>query len=439
MRPFILLFFSMIWAQINAQVVSETILPSMPEPVANNAVATATVNGILHLYSFSGIDESRDWFGLHLKGFRYNTQTQVWDTLPPLPDPNGGKIAAGASTVKNKIYIIGGYHVASNYSETSSAKVHIFDPETNAYLPDGADIPVAIDDQVQAVWRDSLIFVVTGWSNTTNVPDVQIYDPATDTWSVGTSVPNNNNYKAFGASGTIIGDTLYYIGGARFGFNFPAATVLRKGYIDPSDPMDITWSHVSSIPEARGYRMAAARYEKDVIWLGGSNVTYNFDGIAYNGSGAVAPQGWVKLYEPDNGLLTEFPDLISPTMDFRGVAELGNGRYILAGGMTAGPTVTDQVFLIEIDQLSSTDELLSSDISTPVFYPNPTQGELHWTLPDVERIRVLDAVGRLVEEWTTGMALSMQLGNLPEGVYTVIGYGKNGVLMTTERVLHIGQ
>ena len=40
-------------------------------------------------------------------------------------------------------------------------------------MPDGADIPKAIDDQVQAVWQDSLIYVITGWSNTTNVVDVQ--------------------------------------------------------------------------------------------------------------------------------------------------------------------------------------------------------------------------------------------------------------------------
>jgi N-acetylneuraminic acid mutarotase len=199
----------------SAQVIQWEYLVNMPEAVSNNAVASATVDDTTYIYSFAGIDTSRDWFGIHLKGFRYNVQSQVWDTIAPLPDPNGGKIAAGASNVKGKIYIIGGYHVASNYSEISSAKVHIYDPTTNSYLPDGADIPVAIDDQVQAVWRDSLIYVITGWSNSNNVNNVQIYNPSTDTWTTGTPVPNNSQYKVFGGSGTIVGDSIYYIGGAR--------------------------------------------------------------------------------------------------------------------------------------------------------------------------------------------------------------------------------
>ena len=75
------------------------------------------------------------------------------------------------------------------------------------------------------VYKDSLIYVVTGWSGSgfsgTNVANVQIYNPANDTWSVGTPVPNTNQYKAFGASGIIVEDTIYYFGGAKIsGFNF---------------------------------------------------------------------------------------------------------------------------------------------------------------------------------------------------------------------------
>ncbi|MEZ4950536.1 MAG: hypothetical protein R2784_14295 [Saprospiraceae bacterium] len=44
----------------------------------------------------------------------------------------------------------------------------------------------------------------------------------------GTPVPNNNQYKAFGASGGIYGDTIIYIGGASIGNNFPIAPYIRK-------------------------------------------------------------------------------------------------------------------------------------------------------------------------------------------------------------------
>lgn len=87
----------------------------MPMAISNNAVTAATVNGVPHVFSFSGIDSTKIFSGISLKSFRYNTQTDSWDTIAPLPDTRG-KIAAGASTVKNKIYIIGGYYVFPNGS-----------------------------------------------------------------------------------------------------------------------------------------------------------------------------------------------------------------------------------------------------------------------------------------------------------------------------------
>jgi hypothetical protein len=411
---FVLLIFNAIY--VCAQAVSWEIKAAMPEAVSNNAVAAATRGGISHVYSFAGIDTSKDWFGLHLRSFRYNTATDSWDTIPPLPDPNGGKIAAGASTVKNKIYIIGGYHVASNYSETSSSKVHIYDPEANVYLPDGADILFPIDDQVQAVWRDSLIFVVTGWSNSTNVAHVQIYNPADDSWALGTPVPNNTQWKVFGASGTIIGDTLYYAGGARTGFNFPPSTTLRKGYINPDDPTDISWEDVST-PVSRGYRMAADVYDNQPIWIGGSNVTYNFDGIAYNGSGGVPALGRIKLYDPTDGSLIEHPDLFPPTMDLRGIAKISDNQYLLAGGMLAGQQVTEQTLMITIDQLSQTTTEATSGNDLPL-YPNPSSGMVNVDAIPADFFRTYDLTGRLVLEGKV-TSQSFDCSSLENGLYFV--------------------
>ena len=169
-------------------------LSPMPERVCNNAVAEGFVNGVPYVYSFAGIDSTKLFSGIHLRSFRYNTQTDTWETIPPLPD-DMGKIAASANRIGDIIYIIGGYHVFGNGSEISSEKVHRYNTQTNSYLSDGAPIPVAIDDQVQAVWRDSLIYVVTGWSNSQNVTNVQIYNPVTDEWTQGTPTPNENSYQ----------------------------------------------------------------------------------------------------------------------------------------------------------------------------------------------------------------------------------------------------
>ena len=98
--------FTLSYFPLNAQSIFWEDLAPLPERVTNNAVTTALVGDIPYVYSFSGIDSTKNCGSPHLHSFRYNTETDIWETIEPLPDSQGGKIAAGASTVKNKIYIM---------------------------------------------------------------------------------------------------------------------------------------------------------------------------------------------------------------------------------------------------------------------------------------------------------------------------------------------
>ncbi len=392
-----------------------TELDTMPKRVGNNAVVEATVNGVPHVYSFSGIDSTKLYSGIHLESFRYNTQSGVWETIAPLPDTLG-KIAAGASVVNNIIYIIGGYHVFQGGGEVSSNKVHRYDPETNSYLSDGTPIPVPIDDQVQAVWRDSLIFVVTGWSNNTNVPNVQIYNPYTDTWAAGTPTTNNNNYKAFGASGMIVGDTIYYNGGAALGFNFPARAHLRKGVIDPQDPTQISWDIPSDNPGDAGYRMAAAVHGNRVFWIGGSGVTYNYDGIAYNGSGGVDPLARILSYDTQSQTWDEGLGAPYQVMDLRGAARIAPTQYIICGGMLPGQVVSNKTFLLEFDPIIMGVNELAPEQQLTVF-PNPTATTVNWKCAPGATVRIFDALGK--EVWSGSKVQSLDVSSWPVGNYYI--------------------
>lgn len=317
---------------------------TMPAATANHALTTGNINGEPFVFSFAGIDSSRSFSGIHLNAYRYDPANDEWITIAPLPDTLG-KVAAGASTVRNKIYIIGGYHVFANGGENSSDRVHIYDPETDQYLPDGVAVPVPIDDHVQAVWRDSLIYVITGWSESTNVPNVQIYDPTQDQWTVGTPVPNTTDYKVFGGSGLIIGDTIFYSGGARIASNFPLGQVFRIGIIDPDNPASISWTSFSH-PLARGYRMGAYAFQRQAIFAGGSEISYNYDGLAYTNSAPVPPLSRIVTYDlPSQSIFTS-PDTIFPVMDLRGVAPLNDHQFMIAGGMTIGPEVSKRSFIL---------------------------------------------------------------------------------------------
>lgn len=325
----------------------------MPEGVSNNAVVSAYCGDTLCVYSFAGIDSTLAPAGIHLKSWRYNSISQVWQQLPDVPD-NQGKIAAGASTVNNLIYVVGGYHVNANFSEVSSEKTHVFDPVANSWLPDAADIPISIDDQVQAVWNDSLIYIVTGWSDNGNVPNAQIFDPANNTWSAGTSTPNFNNWKAFGASGAFVGDTLFYLGGAS-GSSFVATNNFRKGVIDSSDPTQIEWTQLDDFPGNDGYRMACTTSNERVFWIGGSSTSYNFDADAYDNSGIVDPEERIATYYSGFAL---WEDLVADVgvMDLRGIARVSDNSWIICGGMEANQLVSNKTWLLQYDPSTSIED-----------------------------------------------------------------------------------
>lgn len=347
----------------------------MPEPVSNNAVCAAQIGDTHYVYSFCGIDSTKIYSGIHLKAWRYNLEADRWDSLPFVPD-SMGKIAPSASYVNGKIYLVGGYHVLSNGNEFSSNKVHVFDVNTNSWLADAAPIPFAIDDQVQAVWRDSLIYVVTGWSNTASFPYVQIYNPSTNTWSQGTQTPNSNSYKCFGATGSIIGDSIFYYGGAANGINFSAQKILRKGIIDPFNPINITWSLLANSPNDAGYRCAPFHWEEQLFWLGGSGISYNYDGIAYNGSGGVPPLSRILQYDTYVGNWIEHTPTPFPLMDFRGAGEVMPGKVIICGGMGPNQETQKTTYLIELgSQLLGMMDAESIEIGTFI-YPNPANDKL---------------------------------------------------------------
>ncbi len=438
MRLLSLLFFLLAFSlSLSAQYWRLVEKSPMPERVSNNALVEGFLDGVPYVYSFGGIDSTKTRQGIHLRSFRYNVATDVWETIAPLPDTLG-KIAAGASRIGDTIYIIGGYHVLQN-TELSSDRVHRYDIKNNVYLSDGAPIPVPIDDHVQAVWKDSLIYVITGWRGTAssqgNVPNVQIYNPRTDEWLVGSSTPANALFTAFGASGVIIGNDIYYYGGAA-GSNFGVSSLLRRGLINPMNPTSIGWLGQEGDPDNMGYRMAATTVDGNPYWLGGSSNTYNFDGIAYDNSGPVPIAKRSLLFDLTNQ--TWFADTINPLpMDLRGVGEISDTVKYLAGGMLEDQWVSNKTFRLErsfepvfpmnpnhVVDLGQTQESLS-------LFPNPSSGRFEVEMKDQlldGLLEVFAADGNRIMNLVVKNQnrVSIDLSKYPAGVYWVKIAGKVG-------------
>jgi len=316
----------------------------LPEPVTNNAVAVLKKNGQTFFYSFYGLDKTKKWSGVHNKIMRVDLLKDKPALIGTLPDT--GRLAAGASVIENKAYIVGGYKVLSDGKEKSSHHLFIFDPATEKVIG-GSSLLVPIDDHVQSVWRNQLLYVISGWSDSVNVNTVQVYDPGKNRWQFATSLPDEAGAKVFGGSGLIANDTIYLLGGATFGKNYPPSRSFYKGVIDVTNPLKITWLKATHYPGDYRYRSAAYQKNQSIYFIGGSNETYNYDGISYAGRKPVEPNKTILVY---NILTSQFSTLndTNNIMDLRGVVRDEKGNVYTFGGMEKGQQVSKKLKLLKM-------------------------------------------------------------------------------------------
>ncbi|MEM8894623.1 MAG: hypothetical protein AAGC88_08605 [Bacteroidota bacterium] len=321
-----------------------TELAEMPMAITNHAIASVKVDGKDFVYTFGGLGPGKTHEDITLSSFKYDVADNVWSEIQALPDTMG-KVASAASTVDGKIYIVGGYYVFPDGHEKSSAKVHVYDPKSDQYLDDAADIPIPIDDQVQVVWQDSLIYVISGWSDSLNINKVLVFDPASNLWQIANDLPNTAEFSIFGSTGVCIDNQIYFAGGAgnRQDGNFPLQPFIRIGQIDPSNPNNVSWSSTTS-EVARLYRPGVGVIDGLPIWIGGARQSYNYNGIAYVGN-PVEPISELRFFDMQNENWKK-QEIELSIMDLRGTAQIDDSSLIIAGGIGSGQVVSNKSYLL---------------------------------------------------------------------------------------------
>ncbi len=313
--------------------------PPLPSPVANNAVAVLTGPDAVTVFSFMGLGPSKSWDAVTDAAYAWTIGDSVWTAVPPVPGP--GRLAATAQGLGGKVYLFGGYTVAEDGSEASLPDVDIYDPRVGTWAK-GAPIPVPTDDAVSGVWRDSLIYLVSGWHDRANVPDVQVYDAAADRWFAASPIPGR---PVFGHSGALAGNSLVYVDGVavrreRPRFALDAAS--WRGEIHPGDPGTITWSRLPPHPGPPLYRAASGAVGAWIVFAGGTDNPYNYDGTGYDGVPS-EPRREVFALDVRTGRYRELPPLPIPSMDHRGLI-VAHDTLVLVGGMGPGRLVTRRVW-----------------------------------------------------------------------------------------------
>ena len=323
-----------------------TTAPPLPIPVTNNAVAAGSEGGTAVVYSFLGLDSTKRWNGVSNRAFRWRVGASGWEEIQSVPGP--GRLAGTAQAIGGKIYLFGGYTVAEDGSERSVPSVDIYDPSSATWRL-GSPMPVPVDDAVSGFWRDSLVYLISGWHDTDYVSHVQIYDPAADSWQQGTPIPGR---PVFGHAGGIAGNTIVYVDGVRRNTSrqrYQMEPASWRGEISPDNPTVIRWSALSSHPGPALYRAAAGPGGSLVVFAGGTDNPYNYNGIGYDGTPA-EPLSGVFGFDVLTRDWHPLPALSAPSMDHRGIVVAGD-RLVIVGGMTAGQRVATRVASATIEAL----------------------------------------------------------------------------------------
>ncbi len=333
-----------IMADATARDLPEKSLAALPEAAANNAVAKITRDGKSYFYSFSGLGAGKTHADVMNKAWEYDVTAGQWSELPGLPDGKA-RLASIATGLEGKIYLFGGYTVGEDGTEVSTPEVYAFDPKNRTYRS-LAPMPVPVDDSVALAYLDRYIYLVSGWHDTANVSNVQIYDTLENRWQMATDYPGA---PVFGHAAGIAGNRMIIADGVKvtgekdgrrqFGMSGDA----YLGIIAPENPAEIFWEKILSHPGNPLYRMAATGSRKHdmVIFAGGSGNPYNYNGIGYNGVPS-APSDHVFAYDLSNSRWRVLGRKLPATMDHRGLLS-HQGWFYIIGGMEAGQTVTQHV------------------------------------------------------------------------------------------------
>lgn len=317
-------------------------LSELPEAVSNNAVSLVSHNKAIELYSFNGLSSGKSYLDIHNKGFKYSNNQ--WQRLKT-PHYFKNVLASTSVSIGDFIYLIGGYTVAEDHSEISTPEIYKLNTKTDIWSLE-TSMPIPVDDTVALVYKQRYIYLVSGWFDKDNVSQVQVYDTFEQKWFEATPFPAP---AVFGHAGGIVNEQILICDGVKVvnyenkPREFVASSECWLGLISKLDPLNIEWEQIPHHSGTAYYRMAASGVSKNnrIVFAGGSDNPYNYDGIGYNKIPSSASD---LLFSYNLGSKEwHFSQLKLPkNMDHRALLHDGEWFYII-GGMESNQLISNKV------------------------------------------------------------------------------------------------
>lgn len=198
--------------------------------------------------------------------YKYSISGNVWTiaTGTPVAKAGGDLVVSG-----NKIYYIGGGNTTINSGTPETFVYNVSNGQWSAL----ADIPTPVTGNVAECYHDSLIYCMLGGWNTYETL-IQVYNINTDTWSQATQISSGNGRRSF--AGGILGNKLFVCAG----FSGSFRNDFWVGTINPSNPLQITWTQKPNISVATSRPGGTAILGKFYVIMGEINGGAGNDSVA---------------------------------------------------------------------------------------------------------------------------------------------------------------
>ena len=299
-----------------------------PYPIAIWGHAVVSVGG--NVYSFGGIVNNT----AITNAYKYNPSTNTWFPIAPLPQPRGW---FSGTTDGTYIYLLGGVDQTFN----TTATLWRYDPVSNTYntsLP-SYTIPTYFH---ASAYLNGKIYRIAGRAIGTDF-HVEVYNIATNTWSMAANYPFANHSLMAAALGNYI-----YAGGG----NASPSNAWRY------DPNTDTWTAISDLPAGRSAAASGAYNGRWILAGGDVNFAISTSTIAW---------------DPATNTWSDLPNMIQ-ARDYLAGAVADQSFYAVAGSSAPGTGTNDNQEYTETScgTPTPTPTATATAILTPSPSPTPT-------------------------------------------------------------------
>ncbi len=220
-----------------------------PLPAALAGVAVASANG--KLYAFGGFDARGPSLGTVDTTYEYDPAANTWLTRTVIL--SGTRALAAATELDGKIYLVGGVMSGGPYWSTLGS-VNVYDPATDSWS-NAAPMKTAVHSPGLAAAPDGSLYVIGGGIAWYASISMERYDPATNTWTYADS--GFRDFERAGTAAAYVNGRILLVGGT-------------------SATYDVTTARVESLQLDDDLCQSALRASQDTVLPGGW-ITYTVE------------------------------------------------------------------------------------------------------------------------------------------------------------------